>query len=123
MGKGTPHAVILAMLGVFGIINSMQFTAMNTLTLGDLDDATASSGNSLLSVVMQLSMSLGVAAGGALLAAFSGAHVHASETSVIDSFHTTFFCVGGLSAVAAFFFFQLGPREAPSQRPTVVDEG
>ena len=123
VGKGTPHAVILAMLGVFGIINSMQFTAMNTLTLGDLDDATASSGNSLLSVVMQLSMSLGVAAGGALLAAFSGAHVHASETSVIDSFHTTFFCVGGLSAVAAFIFFQLGPREAPSQRPTVVDEG
>jgi EmrB/QacA subfamily drug resistance transporter len=123
VSKATPHALILVMLGVFGIVNSMQFTAMNTLTLGDLDEATASSGNSLLSVVMQLSMSLGVAAGGALLAAFNGAKFHAAESSVIESFHATFLCVGGLSMVAAFIFFQLGPRESPSVQPTVVDEG
>jgi len=123
VSKATPHALILVMLGVFGIVNSMQFTAMNTLTLGDLDEATASSGNSLLSVVMQLSMSLGVAAGGALLAAFTGAQFHAAEASVMESFHATFLCVGGLSMVAAFIFFQLGPREQPSIQPTVVDEG
>jgi len=123
VSKTTPHVLILVMLGVFGVINSMQFTAMNTLTLGDLDEATASSGNSLLSVVMQLSMSLGVAAGGALLAAFTGAKFHAADSSVIESFHATFLCVGGLSMVAAFIFFQLGPREQPSVQPTVVDEG
>jgi len=123
VSKTTPHVLILVMLGVFGVVNSMQFTAMNTLTLGDLDEATASSGNSLLSVVMQLSMSLGVAAGGALLAAFTGAKFHAAESSVIKSFHATFLCVGGLSMVAAFIFFQLGPREQPSVQPTVVDEG
>jgi EmrB/QacA subfamily drug resistance transporter len=123
VSKTTPHVLILVMLGLFGVINSMQFTAMNTLTLGDLDEATASSGNSLLSVVMQLSMSLGVAAGGALLAAFTGAKFHAAESSVIESFHATFLCVGGLSMVAAFIFFQLGPREQPSVQPTVVDEG
>jgi hypothetical protein len=44
---------------------------MNTVTLIDLDDASASSGNSLLSVVAQLSLSLGVACAGALLAAAS----------------------------------------------------
>ncbi|HEY9237906.1 MAG TPA: multidrug transporter subunit MdtD, partial [Burkholderiaceae bacterium] len=64
--RDTPHAAILVYLALFGICNSMQFTAMNTLTLGGLDDARASGGNSLLSVVMQLSMSLGVAAAGAL---------------------------------------------------------
>jgi predicted MFS family arabinose efflux permease len=42
---------------------------------------------------------------------------------VIESFHATFLCVGGLSMVAAFIFFQLGPREQPSIQPTVVDEG
>ncbi len=119
----TPHALILAMLGLFGVINSLQFTAMNTLTLGDLDEATASSGNSLLSVVMQLSMSLGVAAGGALLAAFSGGPGRHGNPSVLDSFHATFLCVGLLSAVAASIFFQLRPHEAPSGPPTVVDEG
>ncbi|HET7792339.1 MAG TPA: multidrug transporter subunit MdtD [Rhizobacter sp.] len=121
--KATPQLTILVMLGVFGVFNSMQFTAMNTLTLGDLDATTASSGNSLLSVVMQLSMSLGVAAGAALLAAFSGTRFHATEGAVVASFQATFFSVGGLSMVAAFIFFQLGPREAPGVDPTVVDEG
>ncbi len=38
-----------------GIINSMRFSSMNTLTLKDLPDELASSGNSLLSMIMQLS--------------------------------------------------------------------
>lgn len=119
----TPYAVVLAMLGVFGVVNSLQFTAMNTLTLGDLDTATASSGNSLLSVVMQLSMSLGVAAGGALLAVFAGGPGHHSSPSLLGDFHATFVCVGVLSMLAAGIFFQLGRREAPSGPATVVDEG
>jgi DHA2 family multidrug resistance protein-like MFS transporter len=41
-----------------GIINSMRFSSMNTLTLKDLPDELASS-NSLLSMIMQLSMSGG----------------------------------------------------------------
>jgi DHA2 family multidrug resistance protein-like MFS transporter len=40
---------------------------MNTLTLKDLPDEQASSGNSLLSMVMQLSMSVGVTIAGLLL--------------------------------------------------------
>ena len=36
----------------------MRFSSMNTLTLKDLPDEQASSGNSLLSMVMQLSMVL-----------------------------------------------------------------
>jgi DHA2 family multidrug resistance protein-like MFS transporter len=43
-----------------GIINSMRFSSMNTLTLKDLPDELASSGNSLLSMIMQLSMSVGL---------------------------------------------------------------
>jgi EmrB/QacA subfamily drug resistance transporter len=50
VGPEWPHGALLAMLGVFGVINSLQFTAMNTLTLGDLGPAEASSGNGLLSV-------------------------------------------------------------------------
>ncbi len=123
VGRDTPHLAILAMLAVFGVVNSLQFTAMNTLTLGDLDDVTASSGNSLLSVTVQLSMSLGVAVAGVLLAAFSGVKFHADDTAVISSFQATFACVGTLSMLASLIFYQLGPREAPTAEPTVVDEG
>ncbi len=38
---------------------STQFTAMNTITLADLTDDNASSGNSVLAVTQQLSISLG----------------------------------------------------------------
>ena len=123
----TPHAMILAYLGVFGICNSMQFTAMNTLTLGDLDDARASGGNSLLSVVMQLSMSLGVAAAGALLAAFATPIVipiasDIGPRNLLYTFHATYVCMGLLSALAAGIFFQLGRREGPTGPATVIDE-
>src|SRR5471032_2457869 len=61
VSEATPYWLLLAMLSILGAINSLQFTAMNTVTLIDLDDASASSGNSLLSVVAQLSQGLGVA--------------------------------------------------------------
>ena len=117
---GTPHAAILAYLALFGVVNSMQFTAMNTLTLGDLDDVRASAGNSLLSVVMQLSMSLGVAAAGALLAAF--AVPVAQGSGLLHTFHATYICMGALSALAAGIFFQLGRREGPVGPAAVVDQ-
>jgi EmrB/QacA subfamily drug resistance transporter len=125
--RSTPHALILVYLGFFGIVNSLQFTAMNTLTLGDLDDARASSGNSLLSVVMQLSMSLGVAAAGALLAAFASPVVIPIASSVgpsklVHTFHATYICMGVLSALAAGIFFQLGRREGPSGPPATVND-
>lgn len=59
VSEQTPYWLLLCLLAILGAINSLQFTAMNTVTLIDLDDASASSGNSLLSVVAQLSLSLG----------------------------------------------------------------
>jgi EmrB/QacA subfamily drug resistance transporter len=123
VGPALPHVALLGMLGLFGVVNSLQFTAMNTLTLGDLDAATASSGNSLLSVVMQLSMSLGVAAGAALLAAFSGVAAAAGSAEVLRAFHVTFVCVGVLSALAALIFVQLGRGEGAGGAPSVPAEG
>jgi EmrB/QacA subfamily drug resistance transporter len=123
--RETPHAFILGYLAMFGIVNSMQFTAMNTITLGDLDDARASGGNSLLSVVMQLSMSLGVAAAGALLAAFAVTKTGVSTAvpsgdELMHTFHATYLCMGALSALAAGIFFQLGRREGPVVATTPV---
>lgn len=120
VGPSTPHAVIILQLALFGVCNSLQFTTMNTLTLGDLDDVRASGGNSLLSVVMQLSMSLGVAAAGALLAAFAVPPPAGPE--LMHTFHATYLCMGALSALAAGIFFQLGRSEGPLTRGVVVDE-
>ena len=117
---GTPHALTLLLLGAFGVVNSLQFTAMNTLTLGDLDEQRASGGNGLLSVVMQLSMSLGVAAGAVLLAAFSGSidggAAPGPGPQMLRAFHLTYLCVGALSMLSACIYLQLGRHEAPGRR-------
>ncbi|MDG1579804.1 multidrug transporter subunit MdtD [Pseudomonas sp. GOM6] len=101
-----PTWLLLTQLAVLGGINSLQFTAMNTVTLIDLDDHSASSGNSLLSVVAQLSLSLGVACAAALLGGFS-ASIGQEVSSVLGAFQATFLCVGVLTMLAAGIFLQL----------------
>ncbi|HTY49874.1 MAG TPA: multidrug transporter subunit MdtD [Steroidobacteraceae bacterium] len=113
-----PLWLILVQLAGFGIVNSLQFTAMNTVTLKDLADSAASSGNSLLSMVQMLSMSLAVASAGGMLQAFTDNFGGGAGLAV---FHATFICVGVMTAVSAWIFWQLpndeparpGPQHAP----------
>lgn len=102
----------LLQLGVFGALNALQFTAMNTVTLRDLDDARASAGNSLLSMVMMLANGFGVAAAGSLLAAFGSA---AAGTSLPAALQGTFACVGAITALSTLIFVQLPDRPARPQ--------
>ncbi|MHA6197705.1 multidrug transporter subunit MdtD [Pseudomonas wadenswilerensis] len=120
--ESTPHAVLLVQLGILGAINSMQFTAMNTVTLIDLDDASASSGNSLLSVVAQLSLSLGVACAGALLGGFTAAGSAEGVETTLGAFQLTFVTIGLMAMLAAAIFMQLAKtdgRRAPRQEAEI----
>jgi EmrB/QacA subfamily drug resistance transporter len=109
--KDTAMLQLVVQLGLIGACNSLQFTAMNTVTLIDLDNNEASSGNGLLSVVVQLAMSLGVAAAAALLSGFS-----AELNEVQQAFQATFICVGLLSMLAAAIFLQLDPMDGRRSR-------
>ncbi len=97
-------------MGLFGFFNSIQFTCMNTLTLKDLDGKLASSGNGLLSMVMMLSMSLGVASAAAILAGFT--QIMGNVANTLEAFHSTFICVGLMTSAAAWIFWQL-PHDEP----------
>ncbi len=114
LDAATPMVLLLLHLSLIGMVNSMQFTAMNTVTLVGLSYRDASSGNSLLSVVVQLSMSLGVAAAGALLGGFT--LPDAQGEAVLQAFQLTFLCIGGLSMLAATLFFQLDSKQKMAAR-------
>jgi hypothetical protein len=107
VGTATPGWLLIVQLACFGAANSLQFTAMNTITLFDLEGSNASSGNSLLSMVMMLSMSLGVAIAGGLLAAFDNTSGHG--TQALAAFHATFLTVGLITCASAWIFWQLAP--------------
>ncbi|KAI1690480.1 major facilitator superfamily domain-containing protein [Ditylenchus destructor] len=98
-----------------GVGHVMQFTAMNTLTLGDLDERTASGGNSLLAVVMQLSMSLGVATSSAFLLLFSHGLPRSEGSALVPAFHMTYLALGAMAAMAAFIFYQLRRDEGTAE--------
>ncbi|HEY2591417.1 MAG TPA: multidrug transporter subunit MdtD [Steroidobacteraceae bacterium] len=114
-----PMWLLVVQFGLFGIVNSLQFTAMNTVTLKDLRGAAASSGNSLLSMVQMLAMSLGTAAAGGLLTAFVDVFGHATRHE-LPAFHATFVCVGLMTVAAAWIFWQL-TADLPSARPGVEE--
>lgn len=86
---------------------STQFTAMNTITLADLTDDNASSGNSLLAVTQQLSISLGVAISAAVLRFYEGF----DSASTVEQFHYTFITMGVITIVSALMFMLLRAKD------------
>ena len=79
---------------------------MNTITLADLTDENASSGNSMLAVTQQLSISFGVAVSAAVLRFY--------ETvggTTVEQFHSTFLTMGVVTVLSALVFMLLKPGD------------
>ncbi|QKJ87803.1 MFS transporter [Paramixta manurensis] len=89
-----------------GMVNAIRFSSMNTLTLKELPDELASSGNSLLSMIMQLAMSIGVTIAGLLLGAFG--HPAAADSSVAHhTFIYTYLCMAVVILLPALVFWRV----------------
>ncbi|MGQ9374820.1 multidrug transporter subunit MdtD [Acinetobacter tandoii] len=89
---------------ICGMLNSTQFVAMNTFTLKDLSQQNASSGNSFLSMIMMLSMSIGVALAGTLINLFTA---HYGVAQVTTAFQMTFICLGAINIITAAIFWKI----------------
>lgn len=105
-----PGPLLWLLLALLGTVNSMQFTSMNVLTLYDLPDELKSDGNSLLSIVMQVASSMGVAIAATLMAFFAAHQAIEMHSSSLPIFHKTFF-ITGLIAMAAAMIFLAVPKE------------
>lgn len=98
------YYVLPFVLFLQGMVNSTRFSSMNTLTLKDLPDNLASSGNSLLSMIMQLSMSIGVTIAGLLLGLFGSQHVSVDSGTTQAVFMYTWLSMALIIALPAFIF-------------------
>ena len=104
--------LILPMI-LLGMAMSTQFTAMNSITLGDLAQEHVSTGNSLLAVTQQLSISFGVASSTAVLRLFNAL----APGSLLDHFHETFLTVGGVTLLASLVFLFLRDGDGDALLP------
>jgi len=102
-----PVWMLILPLFVLGMAMSIQFTSMNTITLADLSDENASSGNSVLAVTQQLSISLGVAVSAAVLRVYEGFE----GTNTVEQFHYTFITMGIITAISSLVFMLLRARD------------
>jgi EmrB/QacA subfamily drug resistance transporter len=68
--KETPLGYYIVLMVFYGIFTSIQMSAMNTITLSDLDQNTASGGNTMLVIMQQLSVSFGVSVASLVLSLF-----------------------------------------------------
>ncbi|WP_312691837.1 multidrug transporter subunit MdtD [Kosakonia sp.] len=102
-----PFWMLVLPLFILGMAMSTQFTSMNTITLADLTDDNASSGNSVLAVTQQLSISLGVAVSAAVLRFYEGW----DSANTVEQFHYTFITMGIITLVSALVFMLLKAKD------------
>ncbi|MFT4021269.1 MAG: MFS transporter, partial [Acinetobacter sp.] len=91
---------------IFGTLNSIQFVSMNTFTLKDVPAHLTSSGNSFLSMIMMLSMSIGIALTGALISFFTDFSNH---LTVAQAFQYTLITLGIFNLLSLSIFWRI-PR-------------
>jgi EmrB/QacA subfamily drug resistance transporter len=101
----TPLLLIMIILVVGGFFRSLQFTAINTVAYAEVEPAQMSRATTLVSVNQQLAISAGVAVGAFSVETTMLVH-HVSELSAAD-FAPAFIVVAIISAVSAYFFYQM----------------
>ena len=113
MTAAQPLWLRIIQLAAFGAVNSMQFTAMNTVTLKDLNAGDAAAGNSLFSMVQMLGMSIGVSVAAGLLTALADwLHVsaRAGGAQALPAFQLALAVIGLITIGSAFIFWQIEPE-------------
>lgn len=95
----------------YGFFTSVQMSAMNTITLVDLDENTKSGGNTMLVIMQQLSVSFGVSVASLLLTFFQS---DAFEMNRTQPFHYTFICLGIFTIFSSITFSKLNKTDGNS---------
>lgn len=106
LNKATPLLLIVPILVVYGAVNSIQMSSMNTISLADLTPEVASGGNSMVAITQQLSMSFGVSVGATILRGMEDS-AWLTGGNIEFSFKATFVILGIITLLASLVFVQL----------------
>jgi len=108
----TPYYIIIILFSFIGFANSLQFTAINTLALIDMPDNQMSGANNMLSVSLQISLSMGVALSAFLISKTgSFSFVLQNQNPLRTAFAATYAFIAFISILGAAFFILI-PKNA-----------
>jgi EmrB/QacA subfamily drug resistance transporter len=103
----TPHIAIFLALLAGGFFRSLQMTSLNTLAYADVPAGMLSRATSLTSMAQQLSQSVGVGTGAALL--YLMLAMQGREVSSAADFSFALAVVGAISMLSVPFFLRMSP--------------
>ena len=101
----TPILLMSLILFVGGFFRSLQFTCINAITFAEVEQPEMSQATSFSSVAQQLSLSLGITVGAAVLQLTL--NFHGEKDPTISDFWLAFIVVGLISALSVFSFLKL----------------
>jgi EmrB/QacA subfamily drug resistance transporter len=103
----TPRMVIVAVLFFGGLCRSMQFTSLNTLGFSDIPPSHMSSTTTFYSMVTQLTMGMGIAAGAIALRIAALLRGDSTGTPSLMDFHVSFGIIAAIAIVSVIDFLKL----------------
>jgi hypothetical protein len=109
---GIPIAWMLVVLLIGGFFRSLQYTSLNTIAYAEMDHRFMSRATSLVAVSQQLSISVGVAAGAALVELAVGLRGQSAITAA--DFQPAWIVVSLISATSALLFWRM-PHDAGAE--------
>lgn len=109
--KETPIGYYILLMVFYGFFTSIQMSAMNTITLVDLDENTKSGGNTMLVIMQQLSVSFGVSVASLVLSLFQSEAFDMNRTA---PFHYTFIVLAVFTIFSSFIFSRLSSDDGSS---------
>jgi hypothetical protein len=121
----TPVALIVPVLFLFGFLQSLQYTSMNTLAYADINEEQASSASTIASTAQQMSLSFAVAAASLTTELFIPGGLHATAPEMIHGIHLAFIALGSWTMLSTLVFLKLKKNdgEAVSSHKSVSEGG
>lgn len=116
LAPGDPLPLMGALLFLAGMVRSMNFSAVTTLAFADVPDELRAGASALATMLLQVSMALGVALAASLLSGSQA--LHGGGAPVLADFRNAWFVIGLLMALATLINLRLHPQAgaAVSQR-------
>ena len=105
--SATPHLLVLVLLLVSGCMRSLQFTALQAMTLADIGPPDMSQAASISSMLQRLAQSMGIALAAYILQAVSVLNGHAALEAA--DFVPTFVAIALIGFVAPLLHRRLAP--------------
>ncbi len=109
----SPGAIVLVGL-MLGLVNSLQFSSMNSMAYADIDEADTARASALASTMQQMSMSFGLACASLVTAFFLNKLPQTSHEIVTRALHHAFLTLAVLTALSSLSFWALRPRDGES---------